>query len=111
MFRTADPNNKVHIAALAKNINVISDILQVGTIPEDGHIDEAVQQAFNYFVDNRKLFIQHGISEHINAKKLESMTSSAFTAEEHAPTIDEMKALEVDIGELYRDESTSQVQG
>jgi len=109
MFRAADPNNKMHVSALAKNINVISEMLNLGKIPEDGVIDESVQGAFNYFTDNRVLFLKHGISEHINAKKLEQIQAPAFTETEHAPTIEEMKELEVDIGRLYDDKGTSQV--
>ena len=44
-------------------------------------------------------------------KKLEQMTASVYTEAEAAniPTIDDMKKLEVDIGQLYTDEGTNQV--
>jgi len=110
-FRAADLTDKTQVSTLAFNVNTIADILKLGRIPEDGTIDEEVGQAFQYFVDNRELFIKHGITEHINAKKLEQMTASVFTDAEAAnvPTIDDMKKLEVDIGKLYTDEGTSQV--
>ena len=110
-FRAADLNDKTQVSILASNLNTIADILKLGNIPEDGTIDEEVGQAFQYFVDNRELFIKHGITEHINAKKLEQMTASVYTDAEAAnvPTIDDMKKLEVDIGKLYTDEGTSPV--
>jgi len=108
-FRAADLTDKTQVSTLAFNVNTIADILKLGRIPEDGTIDEEVGQAFQYFVDNRELFIKHGITEHINAKKLEQMTASVFTDAEAAnvPTIDDMKKLEVDIGQLYTDEGTA----
>ena len=110
-FRAVDLNDKAQVSIVASNINTIADILKVGRIPEDGIIDDAVAASFQYFIDNRELFIKHGITEHINAKKLEQMTASVFTDAEAAnvPTIDDMKKLEVDIGKLYTDEGTSQV--
>ena len=108
-FRAADLTDKTQVSTLAFNVNTIADILKLGRIPEDGTIDDEVGQAFQYFVDNRELFIKHGITEHINAKKLEQMTASVFTDAEAAnvPTIDDMKKLEVDIGHLYTDEGTA----
>jgi len=110
-FRAADLNDKAQVATLASNVNTIAKMLKLGRIPEDGTIDEDVAAAFQYFIDNRDLFIEHGITEHINAKKLEQMTASVYTEAEAAniPTIDDMKKLEVDIGKLYTDEGTSQV--
>ena len=110
-LRAVDLNDKAQVSAVASNINTIADILKLGRIPEDGIIDDAVAASFQYFIDNRELFIKHGITEHINAKKLEQMTASVFTDAEAAnvPTIDDMKKLEVDIGRLYTDEGTSQV--
>ena len=110
-FRAADLNDKNQVATLAYNINTIAEILKLGRIPEDGTVDEEVAAAFQYFIDNRDLFIEHGITEHINAKKLEQMTSSVYTDAEAAniPTIEDMKKLEVDIGKLYTDEGPSQV--
>ena len=110
-FRAADLNDKVQVSTLASNVNTIADILKVGRIPEDGTIDDAVAASFQYFIDNRDLFIEYGITEHINAKKLEQMTASVYTDAEAAnvPTIDDMKKLEVDIGQLYTDEGTAQV--
>ena len=108
-FRAADLNDKVQVSTLASNVNTIADILKVGRIPEDGIIDDAVAASFQYFIDNRELFIEYGITEHINAKKLEQMTASVYTDAEAAnvPTIDDMKKLEVDIGQLYTDEGTA----
>ena len=110
-FRAVDLNDKAQVSIDASNINTIADILKLGRIPEDGIIDDAVASSFQYFIDNRELFIKHGITEHINAKKLEKMTASVFTDAEAAnvPTIDDMKKLEVDIGQLYTDEGTSPV--
>ena len=110
-FRAADLTDKTQVSTLAFNVNTIADILKLGRIPEDGTIDEEVGAAFQNFIDNRELFIKHGITEHINAKKLEQMTASVYTDAEAAnvPTIDDMKKLEVDIGRLYTDEGTSQV--
>ena len=108
-FRAAALNDKTQASILAFNVNTIADMLHVGRIPEDGTIDEEVGAAFQYFIDNRDLFIKHGITEHINAKKLEQMTASVYTEAEAAniPTIEDMKKLEVDIGQLYTDEGTA----
>ena len=97
-FRSADLNDNNQVATLAYNINTIAEILKLGRIPEDGTVDEEVAAAFQYFIDNRDLFIEHGITAHINAKKLEQMTSSVYTDAEAAniPTIEDMKKLEVD---------------
>ena len=106
-FRAADLNNKGHVAALQKNINQISKILGLGPLPVDGAMDEATLQSIRYFTDNRALFLEHGITEHINAKKLEKITEPAESTyaegEYPVPTIDDMKELEVDIGKLYED--------
>ena len=110
MFRTADMLNPDHISALQKDINMIAEMLNLGSIPEDGYMDDATSEAFQYFLDNRKLFLEHGITQHIDAKKLDKLTEPAeqvFTESEYAPTMDEMKALEVDIGKLYEGESVS----
>ena len=108
-FRAADLTDKTQVSTLAFNVNTIADILKLGRIPEDGNMDEEVNQAFQYFTNNRDLFIKHGITEHINAKKLEQMTASVYTDAEAAnvPTIDDMKKLEVDIGKIYTDEGTA----
>jgi hypothetical protein len=99
--RAADLNNKQHVIAIKKNLNQISKILNIGLLSEDGSLDDPAISAIQYFKNNEKLFNEHGISQHIDAKKLEKMTNPAFTETEHAPTIDEMKKLEVNIDELY----------
>ena len=99
--RAADLNNKQHVIALKKNLNQISKLLELGSLSEDGSLDEPAIASIQYFQNNAKLFKEHGISQHIDAKKLEKMTNSAFTETEYAPTIDEMKKLEVNIDELY----------
>ena len=104
MFRAADLKNKLHVGSLQKNMNLIAGRLIVGRIPEDGIVDAETAQAFQYFIDNRDLFIKNGVSEFLNAKKLEHMVSPAFAEGEHAPTIEEMKKLEIDINELYKEE-------
>ena len=103
-FRAADLENQEHVSALQKNINQISKLLSLGLIPEDGYLDDATKESFAYFLANREVFLEHGITEHLNAKQLEKMTNPAFTETEYAPTLDEMKELEVDIGKL-EDES------
>ena len=99
--RAADLTIKEQASVVISNLNQIAKILKLGLLPEDGVIDEETGQSLQYFVDNRELFLEHGITEHINAKKLEKITNPAFTKTEHAPTIEEMKALEIDIGKLY----------
>ena len=99
--RAADLNNKQHVIALKKNLNQISKVLELGSLSEDGNLDDPAIASIQYFQDNAKLFKEHGISQHIDAKKLEKMTNPAFTETEHAPTIDEMKKLEINIDELY----------
>ena len=101
--RAADLTDKKQVSAIQFNLNKISTILQLGTLPEDGVVDDDTAASLQYFIDNRDLFLEHGITEHIRAKKLEQMTAPAFTPNEYAPTMDEMKELEVDIGKLYED--------
>ena len=101
--RAADLTIKEQASVVISNLNQIAKILKLGLLPEDGVIDEETGQSLQYFVDNRELFLEHGITEHINAKKLEQLTNPAFTEAEYAPTMDEMKELEVDIGKLYED--------
>ena len=99
--RAADLNNKQHVMAIKKNLNQISKLLKLGSLSEDGNLDEPAIASIQYFQNNAKLFKEHGISQHIDAKKLEKMTNPAFTETEYAPTIDEMKKLEINIDELY----------
>mgnify|MGYP003117050679 CR=1 FL=1 len=100
-IRAADFNNRNQVSAIQKNLNVISGMLQLGLIAEDGTVDNPTAEAIQYFQQNSDLFKEHGISQHLDAKKLEKLTNPAFTEAEHAPTMDEMKALEIDIGALY----------
>ena len=99
--RAADLNNSQHITAIKKNLNQIAKLLKLGSLSEDGKLDEPAIASIQYFQKNAKLFKEHGISQHIDSKKLEKMTNPAFTETEYAPTIDEMKKLEVNIDELY----------
>ena len=99
-FRAADLSNPDHVSSLQKNINQISKILSLGLIPEDGYMDDPTKESFAYFLANREVFLEHGITEHFNAKELEKITNPAFAETEYAPTMDEMKELEVDIGKL-----------
>ena len=99
--RAADLNNSQHITAIKKNLNQIAKLLKLGSLSEDGNLDEPAIASIQYFQNNAKLFKEHGISQHIDAKKLEKMTNPAYTETEYAPTIDEMKKLEVNIDELY----------
>ena len=99
--RAADLNNKQHVMAIKKNLNQISKLLELGSLSEDGTLDEPAIASIQYFQNNAKLFKEHGISQHIDAKKLEKMINPAFTETEYAPTIDEMKKLEINIDELY----------
>ena len=100
-IRAADLNNGVSLLSIQKNLNQISQILELGSIPENGVLDGPTLEAIKYFQQNADLFKEHGISQHMDAKKLEKMTNPAFTETEYAPTIDEMKKLEINIDELY----------
>ena len=99
--RAADLNNKQHVIAIKKNLNQISKLLELGSLSEDGNLDEPAMASIQYFQNNAKLFKEHGISQHIDAKKLEKITNPSFKETEYAPTIDEMKKLEINIDELY----------
>ena len=100
-IRAADLNSGINIRSIQKNLNQISQVLELGSLSEDGNLDEPAIASIQYFQNNAKLFKEHGISQHIDAKKLEKMTNPAFTETEYAPTIDEMKKLEINIDELY----------
>ena len=99
--RAVNLQDSKQLSAVQFNLNQISKILNLDPLPENGVLDEPTMAAIHYFTQNSDLFREHGISEHINAKKLEKITNPAFTKTEHAPTIEEMKALEIDIGKLY----------
>ena len=101
--RAVDPQNKQQVATLQKNLNTIHLMLGLDIIPEDGALDEATQTSWDYFKNNADIFRQHGISQHVKAKELESLTAPAeqvFTEAEYAPTMDEMKKLEVDFDDI-----------
>lgn len=102
-LRAADPKDAGHISALQSNMNMISELLGLGKLPENGIIGNETAETIAYFRDNRELFVEHGITNHVRAKELEKMTAPAFTPSEFAPTMDDMKKLEVDIGQLYED--------
>ena len=103
-LRAADLASTEQTSTIQYNLNQISDLLGLDKVPENGTVDDPTASAIDYFVNNRQLFIDHGISNHIRAKELEKMTNPAFTPTEYAPTIEEMQKLEVDIGRLYNDE-------
>ena len=96
-LRAADLNNGISVRSIQKNLNQISQMLELGSIPENGVLDGPTIEAIKYFQQNADLFKEHGISQHVDAKKLEKMTNPAFTETEYAPTIDEMKKLEVNL--------------
>ena len=100
-INSMSPQNPDHVKAFKHNANVLSRIVGVNELPENEVWDEPTAQTYQYLADNLGLLKKHGITEHLNAKKIEKVTNPAFTETEHAPTIDEMKALEVDIGKLY----------
>ena len=103
-LRAADLEDQGHVSALQSNFNQISEILGLGKLPENGIVGDETVETVQYFHQNRDLFIEHGITNHARAKELEKMQNPAFTPAEFAPTIDEILALEVDIGRLYDDE-------
>ena len=60
--------------------------------------------AMTYLNQHMYLFRQYGITEHMKARELDKMISPAekvFTDAEYPPTMNEMKALEIDIEKLY----------
>ena len=99
--KSMNPQNPDHVTAFKQNINEISSIIGFDALPVNSMWDETTQASYDYISENLDLFKKYGITEHINAKKLERTTNPAFTETEYPPTIEEMKKLEVDIGELY----------
>ena len=102
-LRTADKTNVEHIKKLQKNFNEIAGIVGLGNLSVHGTFDTATASALDYYAENRGLFMKYGISNHLRAKEIEQVTKPAFTETEHAPTIDEMKELDINISELYND--------
>ena len=102
-LRAADPTDKTQVAVLQSNMNQVASMLNLSDLPEDGLMEGPTADTFEYFNNNRKLFLEYGITNHARAKQLEQMTAPAFTPSEFAPTMDDMKKLEVDIGQLYED--------
>jgi hypothetical protein len=96
-IRAADLNNGINVRSIQKSLNQIAQRIEVDSIPESGVLDESTLAAITYFQQNADLFKEHGISQHMDAKKLEKMTNPAFTETEYAPTIEEMKKLEVNL--------------
>ena len=105
--RAANLKNQDHVIALQHNLNQISKVLELDALRESGIADDPTIAALQYFTQYSDLFKEHGITAHIDARKLEKTVNPAFTETEYPPTIDEMKALEVDIGKLYEDEGTT----
>lgn len=100
-LNSADLSNESHIRNLKFNINKIAEIIGgIDLLPVNEVVDDTFKKSLQYINDNIDLFKKHGITEHLNAKKLEKITNPAFTETEYPPTIEEMKALEVDIGQL-----------
>ena len=100
-LNSADLSNESHIRNLKFNINKIAEIIGgIDLLPVNEVVDDTFKKSLQYINDNIDLFKKHGITEHVNAKKLEKITNPAFTETEYPPTIEEMKALEVDIGQL-----------
>lgn len=102
-INSMNPQDPNHVMAFKKNANEISKILGLNQLPVTEAWDDATNDTYRYLLDNINLFKKHGITEHVTAKKLEKTTNPAFTETESAPTIDEMKSLEVDIGKLYNE--------
>tara|TARA_R100000664_G_C2756322_1_gene144199 strand:- start:2592 stop:3008 length:417 start_codon:yes stop_codon:yes gene_type:complete len=100
-INSMNPQNPNDVKVFKTNVNEVAKLIGVDQLPVNEMWDEVTRNTYQYFADNMNLFKKHGITEHINAKKIERVTSPAFTETEHAPTIEEMKALEVDIGKLY----------
>ena len=99
-------DNKLHVASFQRNVNEINKILQLNKLPEDGVWDENTGNAMTYLTQNIDLFRQYGITEHMKARELDKMISPAekvFTDAEYPPTMNEMKALEIDIEKLYEE--------
>ena len=106
MTRALDINNRMHVSAFQKNLNVINKILQLEGLPEDGVWDEDTSAAMDYFTRYTNLFRDHGVTEHLKARELDAMISPAekvFTEAEYPPTMEEMKSLEIDIDKLYEE--------
>jgi hypothetical protein len=104
-LRTADLESSNDVSKLQFNFNEMANVMGVSNIPTHGVTDAATVEALNYYKNNREVFMKYGIKEHVNAKKVQKVTNPAFTETEYAPSIDEMKELEIDISELYNDRS------
>lgn len=91
MMRVMDHNNPDHVQALKSNVNIMSEILNFNPMPEGNTIDEVTFDNLKYLRENMPVFKKYGITEHINAKKLEKITHPAFTENEYPPNIEEMK--------------------
>lgn len=102
-LRTADKTNTDHVQKLQENFNEIANIVGLANLSPHGTMDTATADALDYYSKNRELFMKYGISNHLRAKEIEQVTQPAFTETEHAPTIEEMKGLDIDISELYNE--------
>ena len=105
--RAADLENVEHVSTLKWNFSQIEKLMGGPGMPVDGLLSQDLSEALSYYMNNRDLFIEHGITEHLNARKLQQTIEPAESVyaegEYPGPTIDEMKALEVDIDKLYED--------
>ena len=100
-INSMNPQDPSHVRAFKTNVNEMAQLIGMDSMPVNEMWDDVSKNTFQYISDNMDLFKKYGITEHVNAKKIEKTTNPAFTKTENAPTIDEMKALEVDIGKLY----------
>ena len=104
-LRTVDKTSPEQVSILQKNWNELANILGVSQLSTSGTYDQATAGAIDYYENNRGALMEYGITNHLKAKELEKVTGPAFTETEHAPTIEEMKELDINISELYNDRS------
>jgi len=100
-YRQADFQEQDQVKAVQKNMNIITEILGLESVPEDGTPNKSTLAMIKYFDNNRELFLEYGIQNHYRAKELEKVMEKVDEPHEYAPTLDEMKALEIDMERLH----------
>ena len=102
-LRRLNPKNSNHTDVLRRNANTLLRNLGVDELPMAPGYDTDLANVITYFDKNKRIFMKHGITNHMKAKEIEKTTAHIDKPHEYAPTIDEMKALDIDISELYED--------
>ncbi len=99
-YRTADHGDPRQMHVVQKNMNTAIKLMGLKKVPEDGTPNEGTIAMVKYFEKYKDLFLEHGIKDHFKARELHKVLEKVEEPHEYAPTIEEMKMLDVNLGDL-----------